>query len=115
MQWVATPALTHGAAKGESDRGPAPGVKRAGRMSQLCAHVLRLAQVLRSRQGMVILSGFDCELYGELFGHWERHEKRALTIGRTAQGATYRTEVVWLNGTLCRRANGTFDRRSPQP
>lgn len=63
----------------------------------------RLAEVLDSRSGMVILSGFDCALYQELFGHWERRDKQALTVGRTAAGRVHRTEVVWLNDAVVRR------------
>jgi DNA adenine methylase len=60
----------------------------------------RLAELLETRQGMVLLSGFDCELYQELFGGWERREKRSLTVGQNAGGRVFRTEVLWLNGAL---------------
>lgn len=63
----------------------------------------RLAETLESRSGMVILSGFDCPLYDELFGHWQRHEKEALTVGRSAAGRVKKTEVVWLNPAVVRR------------
>lgn len=63
----------------------------------------RLAELLDSRQGMVILSGFDSPLYQELFGHWDRREKQALTVGRSAAGRVHRTEVVWLNAAVVRR------------
>lgn len=53
----------------------------------------RLAEVLRSVKGMVVLSGYPCELYDkELFPDWQRIERRAL-----ADGAKERTEVLWLN------------------
>ena len=53
----------------------------------------RLAGVLQDLQGMVVLSGYPCDLYDrELFAGWERHERTAL-----ADGARKRTEVVWLN------------------
>jgi DNA adenine methylase len=53
----------------------------------------RLAGVLQDLQGMVVLSGYPCDLYDqELFAGWERHERQAL-----ADGARKRTEVVWLN------------------
>lgn len=52
-----------------------------------------LAGVLKDLQGMVVLSGYACDLYDrELFSEWERHEVMAL-----ADGARKRTEVVWLN------------------
>lgn len=48
---------------------------------------------LRELRGMVVLSGYPCEIYDfELFSDWERHERSAL-----ADGARERTEVVWLN------------------
>lgn len=53
----------------------------------------RLAAVLRGVEGMVVLSGYACELYDlELYPEWERHERDHL-----ADGARPRTEVVWLN------------------
>lgn len=53
----------------------------------------RLADVLRHCAGMVVLSGYPCDLYDvELFPSWERHEREHL-----ADGARKRTEVVWLN------------------
>lgn len=52
-----------------------------------------LAAGLRALHGMVVLSGYPCELYDqELFADWERHECRAM-----ADGAKERTEVIWLN------------------
>lgn len=68
----------------------------------------RLAAVLQSLQGMVVLSGYPCDLYDvELFEGWERHERRAL-----ADGARERTEVVWLNpacSAALRHERGQFD------
>lgn len=53
----------------------------------------QLAESLRNLRGMVVLSGYPCEMYDqELFPDWERHECRAL-----ADGAKERTEVLWLN------------------
>lgn len=51
-----------------------------------------LAQVLRSVRGMVVLSGYNCELYEELYGDWVRRDKRAY-----ADGAQARVESLWLN------------------
>ena len=53
----------------------------------------QLAAALRACKGMVVVSGYACDLYDrELYAGWERHEKEAL-----ADGARPRTEVVWLN------------------
>lgn len=59
-----------------------------------------LAAVLNELTGMVMVSGYPCELYDELFVGWKRIQKRAL-----ADGARERTEVLWLrniedDGTL---------------
>jgi DNA adenine methylase len=52
-----------------------------------------LAKVLRSVEGMVVVSGYGCDLYDlELYPDWERHDCRT-----HADGAQPRTEVVWRN------------------
>jgi DNA adenine methylase len=50
------------------------------------------AACVRGLSGMVIISGYDCELYGELFGDWHKVTRKAL-----ADGARDRVEVLWLN------------------
>lgn len=50
-----------------------------------------LAAALHNLQGIVIVSGYTCPLYDELFAGWQRVEKSAL-----ADGARERTEVLWL-------------------
>ena len=58
-----------------------------------------LAEVLRSVCGMVVLSGYPCDLYDrELYHDWERHERAHM-----ADGARPRTEVVWLNPACAAR------------
>lgn len=52
-----------------------------------------LAGALRAGRGMVVVSGYACDLYDrELFPDWQRHERPHL-----ADGARPRTEVLWLN------------------
>lgn len=51
-----------------------------------------LAAALHQLNGMVILSGYHCELYDELFADWHRVERAAL-----ADGARDRVEVLWMN------------------
>jgi DNA adenine methylase len=55
----------------------------AHRAFALLAHELK---------GMVVISGYSCSLYEELFQAWERFDRPAF-----ADGARSRTEVVWLN------------------
>jgi DNA adenine methylase len=58
-----------------------------------------LATALRSLKGMVLVSGYPCELYDDqLFSDWERIERRAF-----ADGSKERTEVIWMN-EACRSA-----------
>lgn len=56
-----------------------------------------LAAVVNDLSGMVIISGYDCPLYAELYDDWKRVETTAL-----ADGARPRTEVLWLNGAAVR-------------
>jgi DNA adenine methylase len=61
-----------------------------------------LAGALRTAKGMVIVSGYPCELYdSELFVGWHRVERTAF-----ADKAQKRTEVLWIN-TAASRASRT--------
>ncbi len=52
-----------------------------------------LAAVVRDVRGMVVLSGYACDLYDiELYPDWHRVERPHM-----ADGARPRTEVLWLN------------------
>lgn len=51
-----------------------------------------LADGLKKLSGMVIISGYRCELYDQLYAEWERHEIKAF-----ADGARPRIECLWLN------------------
>jgi DNA adenine methylase len=51
-----------------------------------------LASLLHQVNGMVIISGYDCPLYQELFGTWT-HYKREHVI----DGGKKRVESIWLN------------------
>jgi len=52
-----------------------------------------LAESLHRLRGMVIVSGYPCDLYDrELYADWERHERRHM-----ADGARPRIEVLWIN------------------
>lgn len=47
---------------------------------------------LRGLRGMVVLSGYPCNLYDNALSDWRRVERDAL-----ADGAKKRTEVLWIN------------------
>lgn len=52
-----------------------------------------LANLVNSLKGMVVLSGYPCDLYDKvLYKDWYRSERIAM-----ADGARERTEVIWLN------------------
>ena len=51
-----------------------------------------LANVLHNTRGMVVLSGYDCELYRELYGDWARYDRSTF-----ADGASARVESLWLS------------------
>lgn len=56
-----------------------------------------LARVLHNCKGKVILSGYNCELYNQLFGDWQRIE---IDMAMHAAGGGVKkraTEVLWKN------------------
>lgn len=64
----------------------------------------KLAEVLRSVCGMVMLSGYPSALYGELYHDWRRIDRAAF-----ADGAARRTECLWLNAAAVSASNHTPD------
>lgn len=68
-------------------------------------HVELISQ-LASLEGMVILSGYDNELYADLLTGWQQHKTTArISAGR---GTGIRTECVWLN-PLCAKNKAQTD------
>jgi DNA adenine methylase len=53
---------------------------------------IEMAGLVREIKSMVVISGYDCDLYKELFGNW--HMVRKATL---ADGGRPRTESLWLN------------------
>ena len=53
---------------------------------------VRLAEVLREVEGMVVISGYPSALYDELYGDWTTRE-----IEATADRGREATEVLWMN------------------
>lgn len=76
-----------------STRGDVSGVRQKYRFEMDEADHIALADVLRTCKGMVVLSGYACDLYDkDLYADWARMEKQTM-----ADGANPRTEVLWLN------------------
>jgi DNA adenine methylase len=64
-----------------------------------------LAAALHALDGMVVLSGYACDLYDrELFADWHRVERRAF-----ADGASARTEILWINPAAAARLTPTLN------
>jgi DNA adenine methylase len=59
---------------------------------------LVLSQVLHSLQGMVVLSGYRCLLYDDLYGDWVRFCRQSRTI---SQGVGH--EYLWVNNAAMSR------------
>lgn len=57
-------------------------------------HLALLAH-LAGLRGMVVLCGYDSDLYNDNLPGWKRHATAAYASGQ--RGAKVRTEVVWLN------------------
>ena len=74
-----------------------------------------LAQFLRELTGMVVVSGYDCPLYSEIYAGWRTVRRRAL-----ADGAREREEVLWLSpavpavSDLFDRSNRFLDDTRPE-
>jgi DNA adenine methylase len=57
-----------------------------------------LASLLYQVQGMVIISGYDCSLYRELFGAWTQFKKQ-----HVIDGGRKRLESIWLNPAAAKK------------
>ena len=59
-----------------------------------------LATALHAVRGSVVLSGYRCALYDELYPGWSQVRRIAM-----ADGARKRTEVLWLNAVAAATSN----------
>lgn len=60
----------------------------------------KLGEILNNISGMAIISGKDSDLYNELYGSWDVHQK---TIATDHQSIT--VEKLWVSPNACRRLN----------
>jgi DNA adenine methylase len=58
----------------------------------------QLLEFLQSLDGMVVLSGYDNQIYADYLDNWRRVERASL-----ADGARPRIEVLWLNRAVSER------------
>jgi DNA adenine methylase len=68
-----------------------------------------LAEVLCELEGMVVLSGYDCDLMQELFSSWKQVRRQAVASSQNA--STTRTECLWFNDAAAseQRQQSLFD------
>ncbi|GAA5124571.1 DNA adenine methylase [Luteolibacter yonseiensis] len=55
----------------------------------------QMAWMLRGTSAKVMISGYPCSLYDDLYSSWRRVEKKTTANGQ--RGAVPRTEVLWMN------------------
>ncbi len=60
---------------------------------------IHLAEILNDVKGMVVLSGYDSDLYRELYRGWSMHAKTARTNYQNSK-----VECVWINQNAIRRS-----------
>jgi len=61
----------------------------------------RLAERLHALKGMVVLSGYDSELYDRLYRGWGRFDRRVFANGKGTRKPE-RLEVLWVNDAAMR-------------
>lgn len=65
---------------------------------------MRLGDVLHDLSGMVVVSGYRCDLYDELFADWRRVDRPSY-----ADGARPRVESLWLNEAAAKHGQGRLE------
>lgn len=63
-----------------------------------------LAALLHRVRGMVVISGYRCALYDELYADWQRFDHTAY-----AYGGRRRTESIWLSPRTMAGLNGSLE------
>lgn len=76
------------------------------------AEHVELLEALTAHQGMVLLSGYDCELYRDMLPGWE-----FVTRNVAAERGTKRTECLWMNRAVWEKQLGAqrLDEMEAQP
>jgi DNA adenine methylase len=77
---------------------------RAYRHEMTDAQHVELAELLHDVRGVVVLSGYDCELYDALYAGWAKVQRDAY-----ADGARPRTETLWLSPAVERARLPLFE------
>lgn len=61
---------------------------------------IEMAGLVKLLKSFVVISGYNCDLYDELFGDWLKVEKKTL-----ADGGRSRTECLWINPAAAAKLN----------
>ena len=59
-----------------------------------------MADVVNAIRGMAVISGYDSELYNEIFSNWSKVNRKAF-----ADGAVERVECLWINDRAANALN----------
>ncbi len=94
-----------------STRGNNNGVRQKYKFELTSNQHIDLATCLHALDGMMVLSGYGCDLYDEeLYHNWYRTERET-----HADGARVRTEVLWLNEAAVQAMELARTKLAPQP
>lgn len=68
-----------------------------------------LAKLLGAVEGMVIISGYESDLYNDLYSGWKKYTKRSRASSQ--KGAVERIEVMWISPNCSRASLPLFQKR----
>lgn len=97
------PPYPHSTRSSKANRNGAAGRAHAYRYEMTDEDHAQLAEVLAGIEGMAVISGYDCELYSELYATWRRVERNVF-----ADGGRPRVEVLWISPNADARSTPLF-------
>ncbi|EAQ3014338.1 hypothetical protein E4Q46_21525 [Salmonella enterica] len=68
---------------------------RTYRFEMTCNEHAELLRVLNTLQGMVVICGYNCDLYNDMLTGWKQVSKTTAANGFS--GSVQRTECLWIN------------------
>lgn len=65
---------------------------------------VEMCRFIKGLEGVVVLSGYDNELYNDLLSDWQKHHRKAY-----ADGAEERVETLWINRENTKKQRSLFN------
>lgn len=59
---------------------------------------LKLLDTVNKLEGMVVLSGYNTDMYNDILSGWQKQEKQSSAAGR--KGSVKRLECLWLSPNI---------------